>query len=248
MVIKILVRTARILFGIYATIIFFVFLIIAFFSYIIIFVFVNEKKAPFIAHQKISRPWSKMLFIFYGIRFIIKNKELLDPSKTYVFIANHRSQLDIPAYALATNHTIRFLSKVELTKIPLMGYIIRKLYITVDRKDKVARAKSMDNMLNSIKERISVFICPEGTRNKGDEPLLPLHDGAFRLAIQSQVPIAILVLTNADKLLSPFRPLELSPGKIIGQWCKPIPTLGMTQDDLPALKENAMNQMLKYLP
>lgn len=248
MSIKNIIKVARTIFGIYAIIIFLVCLIISFCCYIIIFTFANEKKAPFIAHKIISRPWSRALFIFYGIRLIVKNKELLDPAQTYVFIANHRSLLDIPTYALATNHTIRFLSKVELTKIPLLGYIISRLYVTVDRKDKAARARSMDNMINSIKEGISVFICPEGTRNKGKGPLLPFHDGAFRLAIQSQVPLAVLVLKNTDNLLSPIRPIELSPGKIICQWCKPIPTLGMTQNDLPALKEAVIKEMLEYLP
>src|SRR6185436_10559049 len=126
---------------------------------------------PFIAHKYISRNWAGSLFVFYGIRLIIKNKELLDQKQTYVFIGNHRSLLDIPAYAVATNHCIRFLAKKELTKLPLMGYVIGKLYISVDRKDKAARAKSMENMMNSLRDGISVFICPEGTRNKGSEPL-----------------------------------------------------------------------------
>ena len=158
-----------------------------------------------------------MIFVFFGIRLVTKNYELLDKDQTYVFIANHRSQLDIPAYALATHHTIRFLAKEELTKIPLMGFIIRRLYIPVNRKDKEARAKSMENMDESIREGISVFICPEGTRNKGGEPLLPFRDGAFRLAIESQVSIATLVILYTEKLLSPMRPIELSPGKIICQ-------------------------------
>ena len=247
MILKTIIRIARTLLGIYAIIIFLICLIISFISYGVIFTLVNKKKAPFIAHRIISRPWSRALFICYGIRLIVKNKELLDRSQTYVFIANHRSQLDIPTYALATNHTIRFLAKKELTKIPLLGYIISRLYVTVDRKDKAARARSMENMMKSIRENISVFICPEGTRNKGNEPLLPFHDGAFRLAIQSQVPLAILVLKNTDKLLSPLRPIELSPGKIICEWCEPIPTLGMTQDDLPSLKERVVKEMIEKL-
>ena len=242
-----ILRFTRTLFGIYALIFFGATLIFSFCSYMLVFFLANEKKAPLIAHQAVSRPWSRLLFLFYGIRMKVKNKELLDTKQTYVFIANHRSQLDIPAYAIATPHTIRFLSKVELTKLPLLGYIISRLYITVDRKDKAGRARSMDNMVKSLRDGISVFICPEGTRNKGKEPLLPFHDGAFRLAIQSQVPLAIMVLQNADKLLSPLRAIELSPGVINCFWCKPISTSGMTQDDLPSLKEMAVKEMLEYL-
>jgi 1-acyl-sn-glycerol-3-phosphate acyltransferase len=240
-------RIARTIFGIYATVIFLITLILAFISYLFIFAFVDKEKAPFVAHAYISRNWSKIIFIFYGIKIDIKNAELLEEKQTYVFISNHRSQLDIPAYAVATKHTIRFLAKAELTRIPMMGYIIKRLYISVDRKDKAARAQSMENMNQSIRDGISVFICPEGTRNRGSEPLLPFHDGAFRLAIQAQVPLAILVIKNSGNLLSPLRPIELSPGTIICQWCKPLTTNGMTEDDLPILKEKAIKIMLDQL-
>jgi 1-acyl-sn-glycerol-3-phosphate acyltransferase len=240
-------RIARTLFGIYAIIVFAIIMILAVIGYIIFFTFLNEKKAPFVVHKWISRPWAGSLFVFFGIRLIVNNKKLLDPSQTYVFIGNHRSLLDIPAYAIATNHVIRFLAKSELLKVPLLGWVIGKLYISVNRKDKAARAKSMERMMDSLKEGISVFICPEGTRNKTDQPLLPFHDGAFRLAIQSQVPLAILVVQNSEKLLSPTDPIALRPGTIVSYWCKPIPTTGMTQDDLPELKLSATKAMLEYL-
>jgi 1-acyl-sn-glycerol-3-phosphate acyltransferase len=242
-----MVRLLKSFFGIYAAIIFIIMLIISFIGYGIVFTLFSDKKAPFIAHRFISRPWSRVLFFCWGIRLKIYNRELLDKKQTYVFIANHSSQLDIPAYAITTSHAIRFLSKVELTKIPLLGIIIKKLYITVDRKDKEARARSMENMVKSLQDGISVFICPEGTRNKTSDPLLPFHDGAFRLAIQAQIPLGILVLKNANKLLSPLRPIELMPGTIECHWCKPVSTIGMTQDDLPALKENVVRIMTEKL-
>ena len=119
-----------------------------------------------------------------------------------------------------------------------MGYIIRNLYISVNRKDKYARAKSMENMQKNIREGISVFIFPEGTRNKSSEPLLDFRDGAFRLAIESQVPIAALTLLNTGKL---------SPGVLHCVWSEPISTKGMTQDDIPALKEKVISEMKKHL-
>ncbi len=242
-----IIKFLRNLFGFYAILIFIVVLIVAAICHTLVFTFVNEKRAPFFAHKWVSRPWARTLFIFYGIRLKTYDQKILDPNQTYVFIANHRSLLDIPAFALAHHHTFRFLAKAELLKLPLFGYLIKKLYITVDRKDKTARAKSMENMIKSIREGISVFIYPEGTRNKTDNPLLPFHDGAFRLAIQTQLPIAILVIKNADHLLSPKYPFALRPGKIICQWCETIPTTGLTQADLPMLKEKAAKMMEERL-
>ena len=243
-----LAKVAKTIFGIYGVIMFFVAMFISCCFYVLIFMFVDKSKAPHIAHRLISRRWARSLFVFYGIRLVVKDKELLDQKQTYVFMSNHRSLLDIPGIACSTKHTIRFLAKVELMKIPLLGYVIRKLYVPVDRKNKAARAKSMENMMNSIKEGISVVIYPEGTRNKDNiNPLLPFHDGAFRLAIQSQVPLAILAVKNSENLLSPVNAFQLSPGTLTCQWCKPISTIGMTQDDLPRLKEMAAKELLQYL-
>ena len=93
-------RGLRTIFGIYALLVFLAVLIIVFILYIPIFAFVNSKRAPFIAHKYISRPWAASLLILFGVRLIIKNKEYLDKNETYVFIGNHSSQLDIPAYAV----------------------------------------------------------------------------------------------------------------------------------------------------
>lgn len=240
-------RVLKTIWGIYGLLIFVSTLLIVIFCFFAIFTFAGKKRAPFYAHQYISRNWARTLFFFFGIRVKVENKDVLKSNETYVFVANHLSQLDIPAYAVGCDHTFKFLAKEELTKIPLMGYIIKNLYISVNRKDKIARARSMENMQNCIRDGISVFICPEGTRNKTDQPLLELRDGAFRLAIEAQVPIATMTLINTGKLLSPKRPLELSPGVIKCVWSAPISTKGMTQDDIPVLKEKVIAEMLKNL-
>jgi 1-acyl-sn-glycerol-3-phosphate acyltransferase len=242
-----LIRILRFLYGMLAAILFAASLLIVVPLYFLIFTFFSKDKAPHIAHKYISRVWAKLFYIIFLIRVKTKGNELIDENKTYVFVANHLSQLDIPAYAIACKNTIRFLAKVELTKIPLMGYIIHKLYLSVDRSSPEARRQSMQNMRKALEDGISVFICPEGTRNRTDKPLLDFKDGAFRLAIEAQVPLAVLTVTDSQKLLSPLRPVELAPGTIHAFWDKPIDTTGMTEADLPALKEKARALMLAHL-
>lgn len=242
-----LVRLLRSVLGIWAALVFTATLLISGILYFLIFSTASKNKAPHIAHRIVSRAWARVLFLCYGIRLKVKNKEVLDNKTVYVFAANHRSMLDIPAYALACNHTFRFLAKAELMKIPILGYIIRQLYIPVERKNKAARAKSMENMHRSLQQGISVFICPEGTRNKTENLLLSFHDGAFRLAISAQVPLAVLTILNSGVLLSPNRPIELKPGTIQCIWSPPIDTKGMTESDIPTLKEMVIELMEKEL-
>ncbi len=177
----------------------------------------------------------------------IKGKEFIKPGETYILVCNHRSLVDVPVLAIGCKNTFHFLAKAELTKIPLMGYLIKRLYITVVRSDRVNRSQSLEAMKSSIDKNISVAIFPEGTRNKTNAPLLEFRDGAFRLAIKTQKPIAVLTILDSDRLLPPIGPLAVRPGIVHASWSKPIETEGMTDDDLPVLKEKVREIMLNIL-
>jgi 1-acyl-sn-glycerol-3-phosphate acyltransferase len=241
-----MIKLLKALYAVYCLIAFAASFIIVIPCYFIVFNLFSKKKAPFIAH-KVSKFWAHLLFVLFLVRCKIENKEHIDPDKQYVFVANHLSMLDIPAYAAACGNTFRFLSKAELAKIPLLGYVIKNLYITVNRTDRADRSKSIERMKATIDEGLSVFLAPEGTRNKTEAPLLDFKDGAFRLAIYAQVPVAVLTLKNPHHLHSPKRMLSMRPGVLHGEWSKPIETKGMTEADVPRLKEMARQQMLAYL-
>ena len=242
-----MIRFLRVLFGIYALLIFPGTMIVTTILYAIIFLVFPHSKAPHIAHG-LSRIWARLLTILFFLPTRIRNKEYIDKNRTYVFIANHQSQLDIPLYALSCSNTFRFLAKAELTKIPLMGFIIRKLYLSVNRADRSDRNKSLEVMRRSIDERISVFLCPEGTRNRHEEPpLLDFREGAFRLAVAAQVPIAAFVVLNTGRKLNPLQPIALAPGTLHAVWLRPIETKGMTMNDVPELKRRVMDEMTREL-
>lgn len=238
-------RLFRFVFALYGLLVFSISLLLVFPGYYLIFSTMG-KKGPAIAHQ-FSRLWARVVFALLLIRVKVKGTEWIKPDQTYVFIGNHQSLLDIPLFAIACKNTIRFLAKEELTKIPVMGYVIRKVYVTVKRSDKSNRNKSKVALMNSLQEKISIFLCPEGTRNKTNEPLLEFRDGAFLLAIEAQVPIAFITVMNTKELLPPTRLDQLSPGILHGIWNESIPTLGMTESDMPALKERVHNEMLKNI-
>jgi 1-acyl-sn-glycerol-3-phosphate acyltransferase len=215
--------------------------------YVVIFSFMPKDGAPFRAH-KVSRFWANLLFTCFFIRVDIKGAEFIKPEQAYIFVCNHRSQLDIPLFAIACKNTFRFLSKVEVTKIPLIGYVVKRLYITVDRKSKEDRAKSVIKMQDSLlKEKISVVLFPEGTRNRTAEPLIDFKDGAFRLAIETQLPIAVLTILNSGGFSPANKLMQLKPGTLKAVWTEPISTINMTTEDTPRLKEQVKQRILGIL-
>ena len=217
----------------------------AYISYVMVFNFSSRHNA--IRHaQVVSRYWAKLAYICLLIRVKITGRELIDKKKVYVFVSNHRSLLDVPAWAMSAYNPSKFLSKEELVKAPVFGYVLKRLYLTVNRKDKADRARSIQRMRAALEEGISVYLAPEGTRNKNqDVDLQPFHDGDFRLAIEAQVPVAVFTLFNTDNLLSPKTLLGLRPGTIYGSWIEPIETTGLTEKDIPALREKVWQLMLK---
>jgi 1-acyl-sn-glycerol-3-phosphate acyltransferase len=241
-----IIRFLKSIYGLYAGIFFALTTIIVVPLYACIFNFMDKVKGPVLAH-KLSRLWAQTLFVFYLIPKKVKGREFIKKDETYVFVSNHRSFLDIPLYALSCSNTFKFLSKAELGKIPLFGYVIRNLYITVDRKDKRDKHKSIQAMQASLDAGVSVFLCPEGTRNTTSDPLLPFKDGAFRLAIETGRPLAVLTVSHTKRLLSPLRPIELRPGVVHAIWSEPIITKGMNLDQIEELKEKVRMLMIENL-
>ena len=232
------------LFTIWAVIALIVSLLIITPIYAIIFLLLGKKGGP--AAHGLSRIWGTYVLLVCGLRLKVHGRKKLDPGETYVFISNHRSQLDIPLASRATTHFFKFLSKAELGKIPLLGYIIRKLYITVERKNARDGVRALEKMKKSLDEGISIWLFPEGTRNKTDAPLADFYDGAFQVAVNSGKPIAVLTIIDTGKL-SPPGSLFISPGKVNAYWDEPISTVGLNRKDIPALREKARQLMINQI-
>jgi 1-acyl-sn-glycerol-3-phosphate acyltransferase len=199
-----------------------------------------------VAH-KVSRVWARCTILVFGGRLKVVGKELLDKNETYVFVSNHLSHLDIPVCAVSTPHTFKFLAKAELGKVPLLGYIISNLYILVDRSSLRARVLSMKKMEETVAAGISVWIYPEGTRNKTNTPLGPFFDGAFQLAVATGTPMGVLTIIGTNRVLPADKIFQVNPGKVKAIWSVPIATTGMTKENIPELKNQVREAILQNI-
>jgi 1-acyl-sn-glycerol-3-phosphate acyltransferase len=233
----------RFFWAFWGALVFFISLLVVTPLYVIIFIF-GGKNAERTAH-KLSHSWAVCIFFMMGIILKVHGKEKLDQEQTYVFISNHSSILDIPVCVLATKHFFKYLAKEELTRIPLLGYIIKRLYLTVSRQDKQDRIRSIEKMTSALRNNISVWIYPEGTRNKTKKLLKDFYDGAFRLSVDSRKPLATLVIVGARELLPSGELLQFSPGIIHAYWLNPV--LPPEGTDANVLKADIRAQMTDIL-
>lgn len=130
-----------------------------------------------------------------GIDLVVTGADLVPPGRAYVYMSNHQSQLDIPIlFAALPSPTIRMLAKKELFQIPVWGAALRAAeFIEVDRSDHLRGMASIDRAAQLLREGVSIYLAPEGTRSR-DGRIGPLKKGGFHLARTtgaSIVPVAI---------------------------------------------------------
>jgi 1-acyl-sn-glycerol-3-phosphate acyltransferase len=185
--------------------------------------------------------FTPLFLALVGIRLRVEGREHLDATQSYVIVGNHRSSLDFIVNAHAFPGVFRFLAKQELQKIPIFGLVVRKMCLVVDRSSAMSRARSVVALKQQLAEGWSIFIYPEGSRNKSGEVLGTFYDGAFRIAVQTGAPLAIQTIVNIDQITVKGRGLR--PGTVRVVWEKPIATAELGTEDISALKKRAEGLM-----
>ncbi|MDZ4847219.1 MAG: lysophospholipid acyltransferase family protein [Chitinophagales bacterium] len=234
----------RFFFTLYAYITFMLLMLIIFFIHVAVVLLVRKNRTE--ALYKIYRPWARTWAFINGVRLEVKGEENFEKDKSYVFVLNHGSTADIIIAAASMTNRYRPLGKKELTEIPFMGFMFKRAVVLVDRSDAESRRQSMERMRAIIKKNISIMIAPEGTRNRTPAPLQPFKDGAFRLAVEFHLPIVPMVLLNTRKLF-PNNSLLLERCELKCHFLKPVPTDGLTENDIEPLKEKIYKMMEKYV-
>ncbi len=134
------------------------------------------------------------------------------------------------------------LAKIEMARLPLFGMIYKIDSVLVNRKDEDSRRQSYEEMKQVLQSGMHMILYPEGTRNKTDLPLTEFYDGAFNLAIDAQHPVMPAVLFHTRKILPPGRIFHALPHVIDFHFLPPVPTQGLSQEDMPALKEQVFKR------
>ena len=99
----------------------------------------------------IARVWAKAVFFGMGFRYTLAFKEPLEKGRSYMFVANHTSMMDIMLMLiLVKDNPFVFVGKKELAKLPIFGYFYKRTCILVDRSD----SKSRMEVFKQAKQRL----------------------------------------------------------------------------------------------
>jgi 1-acyl-sn-glycerol-3-phosphate acyltransferase len=194
--------------------------------------------------------WGDVWFFLLFIRHKNIYEQPLRPNQSYIFVANHISYMDTPTIVKTFKQPVRPLGKVEMTKIPLFGFIYKNVIVTVDRSSTTNRAKSVQVLKSLLRKGVSVLVFPEGTFNTTGKPVADFYDGAFRIAIQTGMPIKpVLFLDGYDRMHYDGL-FSFNPGRNRSVFLEEIKTDHLTLKDVALLKASVhqvmWNKLLEY--
>jgi 1-acyl-sn-glycerol-3-phosphate acyltransferase len=158
-----------------------------------------------------------------------------DPRRPYVAVSNHESYADI----FLISHfpwEMKWLSKDTIFRIPVMGWMMRMARdIPIKRGKRESVVSAMQGCRDRLARKVSVMIFPEGTRSR-TEDLLPFKDGAFKLAIEAQVPILPIAVAGTRDCMAKGS-FAFRRARAKARVLAPIATTGLTAKDIPALRD-----------
>ena len=187
--------------------------------------------------DRMVRWWAGVWLRAAGARVAVDGREHLRSAGPCVVVSNHQSGLDPIVQLRALPVSLRVLAMRELFRIPLVGPAMRTIgMIEVDRESPdfgeidtdAARALAAGHWLLAY---------PEGGISK-DGAIGEFKDGAFVIAVANQVPVVPAVI-QGTRLIWPPGHRTIRGGHVRVVAGRPLPTSGLTRDDVARLRDQA---------
>lgn len=161
----------------------------------------------------------KFLLFVSGARVYVSGLENIDKlsnEKAYFIVSNHRGFFDIISGYQIFNRYVGIVAKDNLGKIPVLSYWMKKIHcVFLDRNNLRDGVRMILNSIQNINDGISMWVFPEGTRSKREDPteLLEFKAGAFKIAEKTDSYILPVAFRNTEKVFENQKPF-LKPADI----------------------------------
>ncbi|SAL71984.1 phospholipid/glycerol acyltransferase [Caballeronia peredens] len=144
---------------------------------------------------ELNRVWSLEMLRLCGMKLVVHNDEARLDSGVLV-VGNHISWIDI--YVINAWRPTPFVSKAEIRKWPVVGWLAHQLGTVFVQREKRSDAK---RIMHELAERLlageMMCVFPEGTTTDG-QTLLPFHANMFQAAVSASCPVQPVCLMYED--------------------------------------------------
>ena len=159
-----------------------------------------------------------------GVTVTVKGAENIPEDKAVLYVGNHRSYFDIVMGYTTVPAPTGFIAKKEMIGIPLLSqWMVQMNCLFLDRSNIKEGLKTILTGIEKVKGGISMWIFPEGTRNKSEDPadLMEFHEGSLKIAEKSGCPVIPVAITGTDDVFERHIPW-IRKSHVIIEYGEPI--------------------------
>lgn len=159
-----------------------------------------------------------------GVSVTVIGKERIPDNTAVLYVGNHRSFFDILVGYTTVPGLTGFVAKKEMDKIPLLStWMDRVNCLFLDRENMKEGLKTILTGIEKVKQGISIWIFPEGTRGDSENmlDLLAFKEGSLKIAEKSGCPVIPVAITNSADIFEKQFP-KIKPAHVTIEFGEPI--------------------------
>jgi 1-acyl-sn-glycerol-3-phosphate acyltransferase len=203
--------------------------------------------SPRFASRVVASTWGRILAWLTPVLVAVEGVENAHQERSYIVVCNHQSAVDILVVYGWLKLDLKWVIKQELRKVPAIGVGCEKVgHIFVERENPNHARQAIEEALDRLGKGIGILFFVEGTRSP-DGKLLPFKKGAFRTAIEQQLPVLPVTLIGTRDILPP-KSLKPFPGRARMIIHPAIETDGMSQLQIADLMNRTKKTISSALP
>lgn len=195
--------------------------------------FINQEKADLIQLRMVQWVF-KVIHVLAGIKITVIGEKNVPTDEAVLYVANHRSMADIVVTYARCPRLTGFVAKKVVDKVPALRAWMRRLHCEfLDRDDIKQGLKVILSCIEKVKNGISIFIFPEGTRNKNSADPTDIgefKDGSFKIASKTGCKIVPVAITGTNKVFEDHFPY-IKSANVILEYGKPITIKELDKED-----------------
>ena len=158
---------------------------------------------------RIVRKMFRLILHVVGVSVTVKGMENIPKGQPVLYVGNHRSYFDILVGYTTVPGKLGFVAKKEMLRYPFLSdWMVNVNCLFLDRKNIKEGLKAILEGIEKVKRGVSIWIFPEGTRNRSEDilELLPFKEGSFKMAEKTGCAIIPMAMVHTADIFEKHVP------------------------------------------
>ena len=192
-----------------------------------------NKQAELNATLKIIQAFLRFELWVSGTKVHVDGLDNIPDDEPCIFVGNHQSLYDVLCTYVWMKRPTGFIAKKSIAKVPVMGWwMILMNCLFLDRDNVKQGLQTILTAIEYVKEGSSIFIYPEGTRNKGEDKteLGDFKEGSLKIAQRTNCPVVPTAISGTADIFENHKPF-VRPAEVTVHFLPPFYIKDLEGDD-----------------